>query len=103
MENRIDLHGQRILVAGAGGAIGSATARACAALGADLELIDLKAPSTLAEELRAKVSARAHALDNSDSVAVNALIGSLPPLDALADCSGYYANGYWRAGGESWE
>ncbi len=104
MDNKLNLEGQRVLVTGSAGAIGGAAARACASMGAELILVDLYKPDTLAEELRASGSTvSAFSLDNSDAAAVNALIGSLPPLDALADCSGYYVSGDWREGGEPWE
>ena len=47
MKNLFDLRGERILITGAGGAIGGATARVCAALGAELFIADLKAPTEL--------------------------------------------------------
>ncbi len=47
-----DLHGMRILITGAAGGIGSATARLCASLGADLVLTDRgPAPAALMDEL----------------------------------------------------
>lgn len=104
MRNKFDLSGQRVLVTGAAGAIGDATARACATMGAQLVLVDLKEPDALASELReAGISVAAYALDNSLRADVDALIGSLDPLDALADCCGYYVKGDWMAGDDDWE
>ena len=40
MKPAFDLSGQRILITGAAGGIGEATARVCAALGAALLLVD---------------------------------------------------------------
>ena len=40
MRSAFDLSGQRILITGAAGGIGEATARVCAALGAALLLVD---------------------------------------------------------------
>ena len=40
MATGFDLTGLRILITGAAGGIGAATARACAALGAELLLVD---------------------------------------------------------------
>ena len=40
MNNLFDLRGERIQVTGAGGSIGGATARVCAALGAELVIAD---------------------------------------------------------------
>jgi NAD(P)-dependent dehydrogenase (short-subunit alcohol dehydrogenase family) len=100
MKNLFDLRGERILITGAGGAIGGATARVCAALGADLYLADLKAPVELASELGARGSA---GLDNADRAAVNALLKDVGELDALIDTSGYYVKGDWLDGGDEWE
>jgi len=100
MKNLFDLRGERILITGAGGAIGGATARVCAALGADLYLADLKAPVELASELGARGSA---GLDNTDRAAVNALLKDVGELDALIDTSGHYVKGDWLDGGDEWE
>jgi NAD(P)-dependent dehydrogenase (short-subunit alcohol dehydrogenase family) len=100
LKNLFDLRGERILITGAGGAIGGATARVCAALGAELFLADLKAPAELAGELGAKVSA---ALDNTKRDDVNALVKDIGKLDALIDTSGYYVKGDWVDGGDDWE
>jgi len=104
MQNFFDLTGQRILVTGAGGAIGGATAKVCASLGAECFITDLKAPEQLAADLRAaghKVTA--HGLDNTSRSAVNALFKEIGPLDALADCSGYYVKGDWFEGDNEWD
>ena len=99
-----DLTGHKVLVTGAGGAIGGAAARACAALGADLILADLKAPKALAAELaRQGIKVSAHALDNAVRADVEALVQANGPFDALADCSGYYVAGDWTSGDEDWE
>lgn len=52
LKNMMDLTGKRILLTGAAGGIGSATARACAALGAELVLADIASAASLAAELR---------------------------------------------------
>ncbi len=100
MKNLFDLRGERILITGAGGAIGGATARVCATLGAEIFLADLKAPTELAAELKARGAA---ALDNTDRHAVQALIKDVGELDALIDTSGYYVKGDWVDGGDEWE
>lgn len=100
MKNLFDLSGERILVTGAGGAIGSATARVCATLGAQVFLADLKAPTELATELKALGAA---ALDNTKRADVEALVRDLGELDALIDTSGYYVKGDWIDGGDDWE
>jgi NAD(P)-dependent dehydrogenase (short-subunit alcohol dehydrogenase family) len=104
MRNMFDLSGQKILVTGAGGAIGGAAARACAALGADLVLADLFSPEALAQEIRASNTClSAHALDNTVRASVDALVEATGPFDALADCSGYYVRGAWDSDVEDWE
>lgn len=103
-ENAFDLTGQKILLTGAGGAIGGAAARACAALGAELTITDLRAPEALASEIRdggGKVSC--HALDNSLRDDVDRLVADIGPIDALCDCSGYYVKGDWIDGHDAWE
>lgn len=101
MNNLFDLRGERIFLTGAGGAIGAATARVCATLGATLFLADLQAPRALAEELGARA---AFALDNTDRHAVEALVRDIgEPLDALIDTSGMYVKGDWLHGGDDWE
>jgi len=99
MKNLFDLRGERILITGAGGAIGGATARVCAALGAELIIADLKAPTELAGELQA----RAAALDNTKREDVHALVEDIGQIDALIDTSGYYVKGDWLDGGDEWE
>src|SRR2546426_3422303 len=99
MKNLFDLRGERILITGAGGSIGGATARVCAALGAELFIADLKAPTELAGEIKAQAAA----LDNTKREDVNALVEDIGPLDALIDTSGYYVKGDWLEGGDEWE
>ncbi|MDR3453083.1 MAG: SDR family oxidoreductase [Rhodoferax sp.] len=99
MKNLFDLRGERILITGTGGAIGGATARVCSALGAELIITDLKAPTELASE----IGARAVALDNTKRDDVNAVFADAGQLDAMIDCSGYYVKGDWLDGGDEWE
>lgn len=104
MRNLFDLTGERILITGAGGAIGGATARVCAALGAECFITDLEAPKQLASELHdAGYTVTAYGLDNTSRSNVNTLLKSIGPLGALADCSGYYVKGDWLEGGDEWE
>lgn len=100
LKNLFDLRGERILITGAGGAIGGATARVCAALGAELFLADLKAPTELGREIGARSAA---ALDNTRRDDVQALVRDCGALDALIDTSGYYVKGDWVDGGDEWE
>ena len=93
-----DLSGRTVLVSGASGALGTATARACASLGARLVLTDIRDPSALAQSLRdSGVLAEAHVLDATDRAAVDRAFAGFGSLDALAECSGVYAKGDWRA------
>lgn len=101
--NALDLAGKRIFITGAGGALGSAAARCCAALGADLILADLAAPDALVRELRdSGTAAEGHALDNRSRAQVDALLDRLGSLAAFADCSGIYRSGDWMHGTD-WE
>ncbi|WP_374665866.1 SDR family NAD(P)-dependent oxidoreductase [Ramlibacter sp.] len=101
MKNHFDLRGQRLFLTGAGGAIGGATARVCATLGAELYLADLKAPTELAKEIGARA---AFALDNTKRDDVNAVVKAIGgELDALIDTSGYYVKGDWIDGGDDWD
>lgn len=103
MMNAFDLSGQRVLITGAAGALGGATVRACAAMGAELVLADLRAPEAIAEELRADgVAVTAHTLDNTDRGAVAAFAAGLGEIDAYAECSGIYAKGDWL-GDADWD
>jgi 3-oxoacyl-[acyl-carrier protein] reductase len=104
MHNAISLTGQRVFITGAGGAIGAAAARACAALGAELSIADLKAPGELAHELtEAGVAVVAYALDNTKREDVARVVEEAGRVDALCDCSGYYSKGDWLTGGDAWE
>lgn len=104
MENAFDLSGQQVLVTGASGALGAATARALAMMNADLVLADLRVPEALAAELSALgKQVEAHALDNTDRKAVDAFVAGMGPVDAFCDASGIYNKGDWMGGGEDWE
>lgn len=104
ISNALDLSGKRILIAGAGGALGSAAARCCAALGADLILTDIAAPEEVVRELRkAGASAQGHALDNRSRSQVDNLVAGLGELTAFADCSGVYRPGDWMKDDDVWD
>jgi NAD(P)-dependent dehydrogenase (short-subunit alcohol dehydrogenase family) len=104
MQNAFDLSGQRVLVTGAGGALGGAAVRALAMMKADLVLVDLATPLALGDELRKSgLNVETHALDNTDRMAVDALVGGLGAIDAFCDASGVYAKGDWLDGGDEWE
>ena len=51
LKNAMDMTGATVLITGAAGGIGAATARACAALGAGLVLTDMAPLGKLAAEL----------------------------------------------------
>ena len=83
-----DMSDTRILITGAAGGIGAATARLCAELGATMVLTDIDSfkLETLTHEL--KGVAAAHRCDVSDRAAVEHLVAQHGPFDALADTAG---------------
>jgi len=88
MANAFDLSGMRIAISGAGGGIGSETARLVASMGADVLLSDLEAPEPLADYLRGQGrQAEAAALNVTDRGAVEAWAESCGAVDALIDCA----------------
>lgn len=89
MQDPFTLQGRTVLITGAAGGIGGATARICAGQGAGLVLCDLEPPEDLAAELRAAGgSARAVALDVRDRAATEELVGGLDRLDAVVANAG---------------
>jgi NAD(P)-dependent dehydrogenase (short-subunit alcohol dehydrogenase family) len=103
MDNYFNLSGHRVFVAGAAGSLGGATARALAALGAELILVDQHLPDILHKEvLTHGVTAEAHALDNTVRKDVDRLVAQVGRIDALVDCSGCYHKGDW-VGDEGWD
>jgi len=84
-----DLSDTRLLITGAAGGIGAATARLCARLGARVVLCDVverEKLETLAHDIPGVESV--HLCDVSQRDAVERLVGSLAPLSALADTAG---------------
>lgn len=97
-----DLSGKTVLITGAGGAIGGATARLCASMGASLVLTDLVAPTALAEAIRAGGGeASAHAADVTDRAAIEALVAGIDRLDAVVANAGYCPWDNWND--ENWD
>jgi 3-oxoacyl-[acyl-carrier protein] reductase len=90
----IDLTGRTVLITGAGGGIGSATARTLAAAGASVVLHDVSADATLA--LTEEIGERAHRLaaDLSDPTAAEALwqkaLQVHGQIDVLVNNAGIY-------------
>jgi len=93
-----DLSGMRILLTGAAGGIGAATARLCAQLGAEMVLTDVKVDEALLEELRR--DGRRHTFESCDvrdRAAVEALCQRSFPLDALILNAGVFPQEDWFA------
>lgn len=83
-ESAFSLASRLILVIGAGGGIGSATARILGSQGARLVLADRVAPDALASELaEAGIAVSAHACDVARRDAIDALTESAGDVDAL--------------------
>jgi NAD(P)-dependent dehydrogenase (short-subunit alcohol dehydrogenase family) len=91
------LAGQRILVAGAAGGIGSATSRVCASLGATIIAVDLKTPLAIAKELESKTDISAHTCDFSRRDDVEKLARATGPVDGLVDLAAICPFGDWMA------
>lgn len=102
MPHAFDLTGQRILITGAAGGIGGATARACAALGASLLLTDVKPDVPVAHELRAAGHAvEVHALDVRDRAGTERLVREAGDLDAVVANAGHVVWNDWED--EGWD
>lgn len=89
MQDPFSLCGQRVLITGAAGGIGSATAHICHQQGAEVVLCDLEAPTGLAADLRADGgTAEAVALDVRDRAKTERLVQGLTRLDAVVANAG---------------
>lgn len=96
MDNLFSLAGDRILVTGAAGGIGSATARVCASLGADLILVDRYGTEALANELNASGGkAMSITADMTERQTVEKVVATAEPLDAVVDCAGLFITDDW--------
>jgi NAD(P)-dependent dehydrogenase (short-subunit alcohol dehydrogenase family) len=84
MKTAFDLTGRRILITGAAGGIGAATAKVCATLGAEILLVDVRDTENFAAEIReAGGSATSQVADLSTRAAVEQLAGGVEDLDGL--------------------
>lgn len=94
------LEGKTVLITGAAGGIGRATAEVCAEQGASLVLADRQAPRELAEQLLAGgAQARAIAFDVTDRAAAEAAVAGIDRLDALVANAGYCPWDDWNEAG----
>jgi NAD(P)-dependent dehydrogenase (short-subunit alcohol dehydrogenase family) len=98
-----DLTGRRILISGAAGGIGSATARLCAQHGARLVLIDIVAPEQIRERVGAKVAdvAEVFSLDTGSRQAVTRLAEEVGTVYGLIDTAAICPYDDWMA--EGWD
>ena len=97
---RFSLEDQKILITGASGGIGSATARVCAELGASLVLVDLSKPVALARELGAGgTNVTSYGFDVRNRAAVEEAIAASGALDALIANAGYCPWDDWEDDG----
>lgn len=89
LPSSFDLSESRVLVTGAAGGIGAATARLCSSMGARVVLADVS-PVQKLEAIASDLDGvdSVHCCDVSDRQAVESLVGSLPPICALADAAG---------------
>lgn len=96
------LAGRRILITGAAGGIGAASARLAVAQGATVVLTDVLEPAVTAErvgDLGAK--AEIHRLDSSKLAEVKALAATIGPIYGLIDCGGVCPFDDWLA--DDWD
>lgn len=94
------LDGRRVLVAGAGGGIGAATAQVCAQMGAEVVLADIVEEA----QVRHRVGlpdVSAYRLDFADRVAVSALAEAVGDVFAVIDASGISPLDDWMA--DDWD
>jgi len=97
-----DLTGSRILITGAAGGIGSATARLCARLGAELILTDLRGAEELARSIRAEGGqAEATAANLAAPQAPAEVAAVAGRVDAAVLAAGAYQPQDWD--GEGWD
>lgn len=87
---------KRIVIAGAGGGIGSAVARVCHASGAQLVLLDIEKPDHVASRLgSAARGAMIYQVDNTDRSAVERIAQEIGPVYAVVDTAALCPAGDW--------
>ncbi|MFE1599298.1 SDR family NAD(P)-dependent oxidoreductase [Methylobacterium sp. ID0610] len=98
-----DLTDRRIVISGAAGGIGSATARLCARQGARLVLIDRVPAGEIRDRVGAAVadSAAIHSLDTGCRRAVTAMAEAVGPVYGLVDTAAIAPFDDWMA--EDWD
>lgn len=98
----LSLEGRTVLITGAAGGIGSATAELCAALGAGLALADRVRPTELADRLRARGADVVELqFDVTDREACEEAVAGLSRLDAVVANAGYCPWDDWND--EGWD
>ena len=96
------LANKTVLITGAGGGIGSETARVCAALGAKLILADLKAPESLVTELSEKgTTCQGVAFDVRDRAATERVIQDIGTPDGVVINAGFCPWDDWQE--QNWD
>ena len=89
-EQPFSLANQTILITGAGGGIGSHTAKICASLGASLVLADQQHPKALADELmRSGVQCQTAAFDVRDRQAIERMLEDIGTPDGVVVNAGF--------------
>ena len=102
MAHPFQLDGMRIAITGAGGGIGSTTARFAAELGAEVMISDLSIPTAVAEAINANGRhCEAAALNVSDRAAVEAWCTDCGKVDAVIDCAAICPIDEWHD--EGWD
>ncbi|WP_276122443.1 SDR family NAD(P)-dependent oxidoreductase [Pararhizobium qamdonense] len=97
-----DLTGRRILITGAGGGIGAASARLCSAHGAEVALVDIADVDTIRRTVgELSGPATFHSCDTSSKDAVSRLSGATGPVYGLVDCAAICPPDDWMD--ESWD